>query len=52
MAGGRVQSIDEFMNEIKTEIKKEGIMAKKAIPEEYDLLRTIQMANNGYYKSL
>lgn len=25
-------------------------MAKNAIPEEYDLLRTIQMVINGYYE--
>ncbi len=52
LAGGHVMSIDEFMNKIKAEIKEIGIMAKNAIPEEYDLLRTIQMAINGYYKKV
>jgi len=43
-------SIDNFMKKIKDDIQKKGIVAKNAIPEEYDLLRTIQMAVNGYYK--
>ena len=50
LCGATVISIDEFMTKIKDEIQEQGIMAKKAIPEEYDLLRTIQMAINGYYK--
>ena len=32
-----------FMKEIKDKISKQGIIGKNAIPEEYDLLRTIQM---------
>jgi len=50
LCGGTVISIDEFMKQIKEEVRNQGIMAKNAIPEEYDLLRTIQMAENGYYK--
>ena len=50
LCGATVVSIDEFMRQIKDEIQQQGIMAKNAIPEEYDLLRTIQMAINGYYK--
>jgi len=38
------------MKEIKDKISKQGIIGKNAIPEEYDLLRTIQMTINGYYK--
>lgn len=52
LAGGQVISIDDFMRKIKTEIKEQGIMAKNAIPEEYDLLRSIQMAINGYHKNV
>ena len=52
LAGGRVVTIDEFMQEVKTEIAKQGKMAKNAIPEEYDLLRTIQMAICGYRKAV
>jgi len=33
---------------VQNEIAKQGRMAKNAIPEEYDLLRTIQMAICGY----
>ena len=40
------------MRKIKNEIQEKGIMAKNAIPEEFDLLRTIQLAMNGYYKLL
>ena len=32
------------------EVGNQGIMARNAIPEEYDLLRTIQLAENGYSK--
>ena len=50
LCGGTIISIDEFMKQVKDEIRELGIMAKNAIPEEYDLLRTIQMIINGYYK--
>ena len=52
LAGGCVVTIDEFMQEVKNEIAKQGKMAKNAIPEEYDLLRTIQMAICGYSRSV
>lgn len=50
IAGSKVWSIDETVKKIKDEIKENGFMAKNAIPEEYDLLRTIQMTVCGYYK--
>jgi hypothetical protein len=50
LCGAKVISIDEFVRDIKVEIRDLGIMAKNAIPEEYDLLRTIQLTTNGYYK--
>lgn len=50
LSGGRVVSVDEFMKKIRDEISELGIMAKSAIPEEYDLLRTIQMTVCGYYR--
>ncbi len=50
LCGATVISIDDFMKKIKDEIQEEGIMARKAIPEEYDLLRTIQMTINGYHR--
>lgn len=50
LCGGKVISIDEFVKQIKVEISALGAMAKNAIPEEYDLLRTIQLMTSGYYK--
>jgi hypothetical protein len=47
---GVVISVDELTKEIKKKVINLGIMAKKAIPESYPLLRTIQLATNGYYK--
>lgn len=52
LCGGKIISIDEFIKQIKTEISTLGVMAKNAIPEEYDLLRTIQLVTSGYYKIL
>jgi hypothetical protein len=52
IAGGKILSLDEFMKEVKDEIAKEGIMGKKAISEVYPLLRTLQLALNGYYRVL
>ena len=52
LAGGRVISIDQFVSQVKFDILAIGKMGKKAIPEEYDLLRTIQLTICGYYKVL
>lgn len=52
LAGGKVISVDEFMKQIKTDISNQGVAIKSAIPEEYDLLRTIQLSISGYYKVL
>lgn len=52
LCGGKIISIDMFIKQIKDEIKSCGIMAKSAISEEYDLLRTIQLTLNGYHKSI
>ena len=49
LAGARIQSIDEFMSNVKNDVIEMGIMAKNAIPQEFDLLRTIQMAIRGYH---
>jgi hypothetical protein len=48
LAGGRVITIDQFMRQVKDDVQKEGKMARGAIPEEFDLLRTIQLSENGY----
>ncbi len=52
LAGGRVVSIDKCMQEVKNEITKQGKVVGNAIPEEYDLLRTIQLAICGYSRSI
>jgi hypothetical protein len=50
LAGGRVRSVDEFFSEVRSEIAKLGLVSKNAVPEIYPLLRTIQLAQNGYYR--
>ena len=50
IAGGMVQSLDELMAEIRKEIQRQGLMSKKAIPEQFPLLRTLQLSHCGYYK--
>lgn len=52
LAGAKIKSIDELVAETRDEIKRQGIMAKKAISEQYPLLRTIQMFHNGYHRVL
>ncbi len=52
IGGGKIKSIDEFIKEVETEIAKRGIMAENAIPQQYSLLRTIQLLTSGYYKKL
>lgn len=50
LAEARLQSIDGFMQQVKGEILKGRVMAKEAIPEQYPLLRTIQLALLGYHR--
>lgn len=50
LAGGKIVTIDAMMSTIKKEIKAQGVMGKSAIPEQYGLLRTIQMTICGYYR--
>lgn len=52
VAGARIVSMDEFMLQIKNEIIPLGIVAKNAIPEQYPMLRTIQLMINGYFRAL
>lgn len=51
LAGAKIKSIDELMAEIRSEIVEQGIIASNAIPEQYPLLRTLQMSHNGYYRA-
>ncbi len=50
LAGARIQSVDEFMAEVCSTIRAEGKVSKRAIPEQYPRLRTLQLALNGYYR--
>jgi hypothetical protein len=52
LAGARLKSIDGFMHEVKAGIVKGRVMAKEAIPEQYPLLRTIQLTLVGYHRVL
>ena len=46
----KLQSIDEFMAEVRAAITQCGPARRAAISEIYPLLRTIQLAINGYNK--
>jgi len=52
LAGGSVRTIDEVVAEIRDDITTEGKMVSKAIPEQFGLLRTIQLVEVGYYRRL
>lgn len=52
LAGGKIVSIDELMAEIRSGVSLCGIVAKNAIPEQYPILRALQLSHNGYYKAL
>lgn len=52
LAGARLQSIDGFMKDVKSQIACGKAMCKEAIPEQYPLLRTVQLATVGYFRAL
>jgi hypothetical protein len=52
IAGGEIMSVDELVAQIRGEVMKCGPMNRNAIPEQYPLLRTIQMSHVGYYKAI
>jgi hypothetical protein len=52
LCGAKIISIDEFMLLVKEKVSGCGKMAKNAIPEQYPLLRTVQLTTEGYYKCL
>ena len=49
IAGGRILSVDELLSEIVGSVKAAGIASRNAIPEQYPLLRTIQLSHVGYH---
>jgi hypothetical protein len=52
IAGAKIMSIDELMAEIRSKVVGCGPMIRNAIPEQYPLLRTIQMSTVGYYRAI
>ncbi len=50
IGGGRVMNLDQFIGQVRAKVVATGIMAKNAIPERYDLLRTMQLLLCGYYR--
>jgi hypothetical protein len=52
IAGGSIVSVDELMAEIRAKVVACGMMAKNAIPEQYPLLRTLQLSHAGYYRAI
>ena len=52
LAGAAIRSVDEVVAEIRGEIQERGLVSRSAIPEQYPLLRMMQLSHNGYYKAL
>lgn len=52
LSGGELITIDELVFKIIQEIRNQGKISKNAIPEQYHLLRMIQLVENGYYKKM
>jgi hypothetical protein len=52
IAGARLRSIDGFVKEIRDKILHGKVMAKEAIPEQYPLLRTMQLTLRGYMRTV
>ena len=52
LAGGTIVSIDELVAEIRAKVVACGTMASNAVPEQYPLLRTIQLTHVGYFKAI
>jgi hypothetical protein len=50
LAGGKLRTIDEIVAEICEKIDERGLMCSRAIPEQFKLLRTIQLVRCGYYR--
>lgn len=50
LCGAKIISVDELMSTIVAKVRACGIMGKAAVPEQYPLLRTIQLTVCGYYR--
>lgn len=49
LAGGEIVTVDEVASEIRTAVSAQGKTSQGAIPEQFPLLRTIQLMDCGYY---
>lgn len=52
IAGADLQSVDEFMKEVRDAVMQCDVMAKGAIPEQYPLLRTMQLTLKGHLRRI
>ena len=52
IAGGEIKTVDEMVGIIRRDIEEQGVKQKAAIPEQYGLLRTIQLTVNGYARTM
>lgn len=52
LAGGSIQSVDEFIAMVRAEVVSRGLVSKNAIPEQYPLLRMMQLTHNGYHRAV
>ncbi len=52
IAGGQIQSIDELVAEVRSKVVECGIASRRAISENYPLLRTLQLSHCGYNRML
>ncbi|TXI76594.1 MAG: hypothetical protein E6Q43_02070 [Dokdonella sp.] len=48
IAGGDIVSIDQFIAEVREKVIKWGPARQRAIPENFPLLRTMQLSHCGY----
>ncbi len=48
IAGGQIQSVDELMAQIRSDVVQQGPMNRNAIPEQFTRLRTLQLSHCGY----
>lgn len=52
IAGGEIMSVDEFMAMVRAKVIACGPMVRNAIPEQYQLLRTLQLSHVGYMRAI
>jgi len=52
IAGGEIMSVDQLVSQIREKILEQGVVSRNAIPEQYPMLRTLQLSHCGYFKPL